>query len=970
MTELSKHIDDKPVRSKRAWVYDTFFLLLLLTGAFLRLTGLNWDEGQHLHPDERFLTGVETALSTVSSFKEYWNTETSPLNPHNRGNAFFVYGTLPIILVRYTAEMVDQVGYSEINLVGRQMSAFADLGVVFLIYLAAVRLYDRRVAILAAAFSTFTVMQIQLSHYFTVDTFLNLFALMALYFAVQISQEKDEKVFRWQTFAWFGAALGMAVASKISAAVIAVMLPVAVFARLSQEPEEDRYDLAWTALGYMVAAAFVSLLAFRIFQPYAFRGPGFFNMALNEKWVANIRALAAQQAGDIDWPPSIQWARRPRWFSLQNMAFWGQGLPLALFAWAGFAAIGRRMLQGEWRKHIVLWGWTALFFTWQSMAFNPTMRYQLLSYPGLAIFAGWAVVALWDWAANRPGLGSSARIFVRTAAAAAGAAAVILTALWAFAFVQIYNRPVTRVAASAWIYENIPGPVNLLIDADQGPATQLVSFPYDFSILAGQPYITSFTANTSGALEEILIRQIEMPPDEYRFILTLFAVNAGGSDEVLISIEVEMEFSKDDAGKPVELIFVPDIPVSFEPGKIYRVRIDQLSESMGVSLLQADLYSLTATGQEVLTLAEGAYDIDAAHPFEQSFLVSESGGMGQISAQIEYSGQAHSPQQALSLAIKREGQTAAGAKLNIDLSHGPLKDQSILLDRPVKLNEGETYTLFLEMDTPTGAAAIKGSAVVVETSWDDGLPLRTVYDGYGGIYQREMNLDLYADDNLSKLDHMLEILKAADYVTISSSRQWASTPRIPERYPLVSAYYRALLGCPDERSIEWCYNVAEVGTFKGQLGFELVKVFTSNPSIGALQINDQFSEEAFTVYDHPKVFIFKKSAGYDHANTEALLGSVDLDNVIRLTPKQASSRKTSDLMLPADMLEQQQAGGTWADLFDTDSPVNRSGFLTVLVWYMSVAVLGWGAYPLVRKALPGLADKGYPLARTAGLLIL
>ncbi|MEK6222984.1 MAG: hypothetical protein N2D54_12125, partial [Chloroflexota bacterium] len=160
-------IQEKPPKNKsRSWVYDFLLIVLLFFGAVLRLTGLDWDAGQHLHPDERFLTGVETALSPVDSFSDYWNTELSTLNPHNRGNAFFVYGTLPIIVVRYVAEWIGQTGFSQINLVGRQLSALADLGVVVLVYMAAVRLYDRRVGILAAALSTFAVMQIQLSHYF------------------------------------------------------------------------------------------------------------------------------------------------------------------------------------------------------------------------------------------------------------------------------------------------------------------------------------------------------------------------------------------------------------------------------------------------------------------------------------------------------------------------------------------------------------------------------------------------------------------------------------------------------------------------------------------------------------------------------------------------------------------------------------------------------------------------------------
>src|SRR5688500_4542005 len=34
-----------------------FFLIILLGGVF-RFTGVDWDEGHHLHPDERFLSDV------------------------------------------------------------------------------------------------------------------------------------------------------------------------------------------------------------------------------------------------------------------------------------------------------------------------------------------------------------------------------------------------------------------------------------------------------------------------------------------------------------------------------------------------------------------------------------------------------------------------------------------------------------------------------------------------------------------------------------------------------------------------------------------------------------------------------------------------------------------------------------------------------------------------------------------------
>ena len=50
------------VNNKRAWVYDLLLIVVLVIGTYFRVIGLNWDSDQHLHPDERFLTMVESAL--------------------------------------------------------------------------------------------------------------------------------------------------------------------------------------------------------------------------------------------------------------------------------------------------------------------------------------------------------------------------------------------------------------------------------------------------------------------------------------------------------------------------------------------------------------------------------------------------------------------------------------------------------------------------------------------------------------------------------------------------------------------------------------------------------------------------------------------------------------------------------------------------------------------------------------------
>ena len=132
-----------------------------MLGAVLRLSGVNWDEDQHLHPDERFLTMVESALTIPGLGKPigplpqgcakwggYFNTECSPLNPYNHNFGLFVYGTFPIFLTRLIGEFWGQTGYGEIHLLGRVLSALFDLATVLLIFLIGRRMYGVRAALL------------------------------------------------------------------------------------------------------------------------------------------------------------------------------------------------------------------------------------------------------------------------------------------------------------------------------------------------------------------------------------------------------------------------------------------------------------------------------------------------------------------------------------------------------------------------------------------------------------------------------------------------------------------------------------------------------------------------------------------------------------------------------------------------------------------------------------------------------
>ena len=155
------------------------------------------------------------------------------------------------------------------------------------------------------------------------------------------------------------------------------------------------------------------------------------------------------------------------------------------------------------------------------------------------------------------------------------------------------------------------------------------------------------------------------------------------------------------------------------------------------------------------------------------------------------------------------------------------------LSQPIPVDNLSEYQMRLNPPSQEGSLSLEADTVLNEGDWDDGLPIRMDgYDPFGGIYPPDVNLNIVYEDTPEKLERVINYLDTSDYIVISSNRQYGTMTRMPERFPMTDAYYRNLIGCPAEKDIIWCYRVAKPGTFLGNLGFELVKTFQSDPSIG------------------------------------------------------------------------------------------------------------------------------------------
>lgn len=421
-----------------------YILCIFLLTTALRVYGVNWDQNQHLHPDERFLTMVGTAARVPETFGEYMDPARSTLNPYNLNFGFYVYGTLPVTLNKLVVKGTSYDSYDGFVIAGRYMSAAFDVGTMLLVMLLAhllVKMYvlDKRLPYVAGFLYAVAVLPIQNAHFFTVDSFLTFFITLSVVCALRAR-------FGMSIF-WLvasGIALGLALATKVSAiyalpliAGIALINAIYAFRRAPRSYQLETL-LLWI-LGVLVFTT-STYFALRIGDPRMFATPRITDFSLNPTFVANIEQLKSFSTPSIGFPPSVQWlSKKPIIFPLQNIAFFGLGLVYFALSTIGLVRMG----LSKKPLLIIITIWLLGFFAYQGSRLVTSMRYFYPMYPYLAL-AG-AVGLLIIVSKTKQSYQKAMLCLL-----------VLGILIWPLSFMAIYTRPHSRVSASEWIYKNIP----------------------------------------------------------------------------------------------------------------------------------------------------------------------------------------------------------------------------------------------------------------------------------------------------------------------------------------------------------------------------------------------------------------------------------------------------------------------------------------------------------------------------------
>ncbi len=474
ITSSSRH-------AQRNWLVGSLLLLILLVGFVLRVWHIDWADGQLPHPDER--STVAFYAPTIKLPPEgvsLLDKRQSPLNPlwniQAEERRSFTYGHFPLYLLVLTAnalhelaplaerlgaspELVDTLrtanGVPGFAVVGRLIMAIGDVFTVLFVYLLAERTYRRRnqrhapwVGLLAAAFSAFTVLQIQLSHFFAVDPISTTFTAMALYGALRMvegrgggnggkegtegtegTEGNSEEIedassgrsvrshrashrasWGWTIFTGIGA--GLAIASKFSALPI-LAAPVAaglIYWWQQRSTAQHGGDSSGSVHrshspggaearsgSFIVPAALMALLAlavavltFAVTSPFAILDWANFSRAVLTEQGAMVRGMA-------DFPFTRQYrGTTPYLYQIEQLVRWGIGWPLGILAFASFAWVLVKLVIGRARPgELIILSWVVPYFALTGLFLAKFLRYMVPVTPFLMVFAAGLIAAMW-----------------------------------------------------------------------------------------------------------------------------------------------------------------------------------------------------------------------------------------------------------------------------------------------------------------------------------------------------------------------------------------------------------------------------------------------------------------------------------------------------------------------------------------------------------------------------------------------
>lgn len=316
-------------------------------------------------------------------------------------------------------------------MIGRFVGALTGTASVWLLYDTARRMFDRRVALLAAFFLSLAFLHVRDSHYGTTDVPMTALLLASMLFIVRTHQSGQ---LRDAVLA--GAFAGLAMATKYNAVMLVAPMVLSGAIKI-WDARGRRWQAAREArLHWMLP---VMGLAFFAGSPYVLLDYGKF--LYDMKWLrwSMDRGMTPPELLGIGWVYHLRVSLR-----------YGLGLPLLTAGLAGIALL----LVRRPREASIWCAFPFLFYAVAGDSYNVFVRYMVPVVPFLCLTAAFLTSELGDLLTRA----LSRRLPVRTSFVLTVLAGTLIwpSAASVVAFDRLLARTDSRLVAGAWMREHAP----------------------------------------------------------------------------------------------------------------------------------------------------------------------------------------------------------------------------------------------------------------------------------------------------------------------------------------------------------------------------------------------------------------------------------------------------------------------------------------------------------------------------------
>jgi len=383
--------------------------LIIALGAFFRFYNLNWDEGHYLHPDERIYVN-----SSNIYIPEELNLLLSPDSPLNSKE--FSYGSFPLFVYKITHAVI--LPNSSFLFVSRLVSSVFSILTIPLIFLISKELFNRKTGIIAAIIFAFSAGSIQHAHFNTTESIQIFLITLIILLGIKAIKNKN-----YLLFIPLAILSGISYATKIVGLTFLIVPLISFIFIFLKEKKLKKLIFFILLFVFLATISGLALAPYQIIDFTLFKERQHYEQSVVYGKYKPVYTIIYEQTKPYLYPL----------VKILPFTFGFISLPLSFI---GLILVFKMLKEKKVINYIYLFIliYPILYFLWAGAWYAKFSRYYVLLLPFLSI---WASIAL-------------ARLRKLT----------ILILLFfiivnGMLYLNTYTKSHTRVAASAWIYQNI-----------------------------------------------------------------------------------------------------------------------------------------------------------------------------------------------------------------------------------------------------------------------------------------------------------------------------------------------------------------------------------------------------------------------------------------------------------------------------------------------------------------------------------